>query len=450
MAALAAASCGPLENLRDRLRDASPHERYAESLREAGLAETALGRSWLEAAARAPREATLVDPPYRETGYFSAEDPSAIGFRVGLREGQKLVVELEVEGSARLFVDLLEERPGEDDGQARGNVPALRWLASLDTLSRRLQHEASGDGSVLLRLQPELLASVRYTLTLTRAPSLAFPVSGVGDTAIRSGFGASREGGRRLHEGVDIFAPRGTPVVASAAGRARVGTNRLGGNVVWLRDGGRSRTLYYAHLDTQLVGQGARVVRGDTLGLVGNSGNARTTPPHLHFGVYGRGRGPVDPEPFIRRPSSEPPSVEVDLSALGSWARAERRSNLRSGPGTRFRETRVLDPGTLFRPRAAVGEWYRAELPDGRGGYIHGALLAPTARPVARERWAEDRPMREGPSVAALAMDTVRGGRAVPVYGHFGAFRYVEGPDGRRGWVAEGSPTRRPVAGGLP
>ena len=90
--------------------------------------------------------------------------------------------------------------------------------------------------------------------------------------------------------------------MAAAPGTVtRVNETNLGGKVVWLRDT-LGNSLYYAHLDSQAVSSGMQVNIGDTLGFVGNTGNARTTPPHLHFGVYRRGEGPVDPWWFLHRP----------------------------------------------------------------------------------------------------------------------------------------------------
>jgi murein DD-endopeptidase MepM/ murein hydrolase activator NlpD len=114
---------------------------------------------------------------------------------------------------------------------------------------------------------------------------------------MRSGFGVERDAGRRLHEGIDIFAPKGTDVVAVAGGIARTGTNRLGGNVVWVYAPGEGRTFYYAHLDRSAIGAVALVEAGDVLGYVGNTGNAARTPPHLHFGIYDDGA--IDPWPFV-------------------------------------------------------------------------------------------------------------------------------------------------------
>ena len=83
------------------------------------------------------------------------------------------------------------------------------------------------------------------------------------------------------------------------------GTNRLGGNVVWIFDPSRGQSHYYAHLEKQAVSTGERVKAGDVVGYVGNTGNARTTPPHLHFGIYSRGEGPVDPLPFVAGEATE-------------------------------------------------------------------------------------------------------------------------------------------------
>ena len=91
-------------------------------------------------------------------------------------------------------------------------------------------------------------------------------------------------------------------IVALAASRGivtSVGTNRLGGNVVWVWDPERRQSQYYAHLSRQAVSLGTRVEAGEIIGYVGNTGNARSTSPHLHFGIYSFGEGPIDPFPYI-------------------------------------------------------------------------------------------------------------------------------------------------------
>src|SRR5690606_27514041 len=120
-----------------------------------------------------------------------------------------------------------------------------------------------------------------------------------------------------------------TPVIAIAPGITRVNENNLGGKVVWLRPEGKDFTLYYAHLDEQIATDGQFVRQGDTLGLMGNTGNARTTPPHLHFGIY-TGNGAVDPLPFINPAIRKMPEVQADLKQLNTTMRASGSTSLLS------------------------------------------------------------------------------------------------------------------------
>lgn len=140
-------------------------------------------------------------------------------------------------------------------------------------------------------------------LALSRRPpdaALLMPVAGVRVADVADTWGAPRGDGRR-HEGQDIFAPRGTPVLSAVAGIVTaVESTERGGTVVWVTGAGRRR-YYYAHLDAVAEGLsvGDRVEVGTPLGSVGSSGNAAGTPPHLHFGLYASG-GAVDPLPLLR------------------------------------------------------------------------------------------------------------------------------------------------------
>jgi peptidoglycan LD-endopeptidase LytH len=133
---------------------------------------------------------------------------------------------------------------------------------------------------------------------------MAVPVEGVRLMDLRSTWNAPRSGGRK-HRGADIFAPRGTPVLSATDGVVwKVGEDSLGGRVVTVLGEGRN-LYYYAHLDTwaESLSRGDRVRRGQQLGTVGNTGNARRTPPHLHFGIYRVGLFAVraiDPVPYLR------------------------------------------------------------------------------------------------------------------------------------------------------
>jgi murein DD-endopeptidase MepM/ murein hydrolase activator NlpD len=163
------------------------------------------------------------------------------------------------------------------------------------------------------------------------------PVAGVTPRSLRSSWGDPRPG-HRTHEGIDIFARRGTPVVAATEGQVvRVGRNSLGGKVVWVAGAG-ARLYYYAHLDRYADGLavGTRVKAGEVLGYVGNTGNARTTPPHLHFGVYPAERAfrAVDPAPILRHGRTLPlTSTRRDAEAPPS-GRARHRAPAAKDPSS--------------------------------------------------------------------------------------------------------------------
>ena len=133
---------------------------------------------------------------------------------------------------------------------------------------------------------------------------LMLPVVGVSPADLRDTFVSPRSGGR-THHAIDISAPTGTPLVAVSDGTVtRVSWNALGGRTLYLRSADGRYDFYYAHLDAYAprLAAGQRVRRGDVLGTVGSTGNARG--PHLHFQVLevrGGGRGtPVNPYPMLQ------------------------------------------------------------------------------------------------------------------------------------------------------
>jgi murein DD-endopeptidase MepM/ murein hydrolase activator NlpD len=135
----------------------------------------------------------------------------------------------------------------------------------------------------------------------TREPDskLSMPLAAVQRRQIANTWYAAR-GTDRVHEGQDIFAPRGTPIYSATSGYVyKVGENNLGGQTVSvIGDGGR--VYYYAHLDSYAPGiaVGDQVTRQTLLGYVGTTGNAQGTPPHLHFGVYAS-NGAINPLPLL-------------------------------------------------------------------------------------------------------------------------------------------------------
>jgi murein DD-endopeptidase MepM/ murein hydrolase activator NlpD len=118
-----------------------------------------------------------------------------------------------------------------------------------------------------------------------------------------SGWGAPRDGGARRHQGIDLLAPAGTPLVAVEDGTVGGRIGHDGGNAgirLWLN--GRSGTHYfYAHNRRNTVAAGQRVRRGQLVAYLGATGNAAGGPPHLHFEVHPRGGPAVDPDAAVRR-----------------------------------------------------------------------------------------------------------------------------------------------------
>lgn len=144
-----------------------------------------------------------------------------------------------------------------------------------------------------------LYARILKLYTQTPDSKLAMPLEDVRKKSISDTWQAARGEGRK-HEGQDIFAERGTPILSATSGYVyNVGENNLGGQTVSVIGKG-GRVYYYAHLDSYARGIkiGDRVTTRSVLGYVGTTGNAQGTPPHLHFGVY-TSSGAINPLPML-------------------------------------------------------------------------------------------------------------------------------------------------------
>jgi Peptidase family M23 len=159
-------------------------------------------------------------------------------------------------------------------------------------------------------------------------PGYVFPVAGGANYG--NDFGAPRSD-TGFHQGSDLFAPEGTPVVAVQSGTLRnVGWNRLGGWRLWIEDV-NGNWFYYAHLSAYapIAKEGAHVNAGDVVGFVGHTGDAVGTPSHLHFEIHPGGQWAVPPydylqawqghrNPFAAIPTVPPPPPPVAASQLDS------------------------------------------------------------------------------------------------------------------------------------
>ena len=155
---------------------------------------------------------------------------------------------------------------------------------------------------------PPPIAARDPAVEALRERGLLVPVKGISASQIPDTYTAPRDGAR-VHYAQDILAKRGTPVLAADDGTIlHIGTNPLGGNVIWTTDPSRRFAFYYAHLDHYAKGlrDGQEISRGDVIGYVGTTGNAPKDTPHLHFQIvrivagkrYSDGP-PLNPLPFF-------------------------------------------------------------------------------------------------------------------------------------------------------
>lgn len=358
-------SCQKIE---DALKPENARQEYVKAIEDSPIANTEIARQWLKAGNSVLNNPVETDLPFQTKFIYYADEANAWAWQFSLDEGRTLRAHLAAaDTSNQIFIDLFSMENGE---------PELLH----STRDSMLSHTMEKSQPVILRVQAELLVNGSGVLTLTDNPSMEFPVQGAIRPDIGSFWGDPRDGGRRRHEGVDIFAERGTPVLATADGRIRrTGDGGIGGKTVWLRAKGKS--MYYAHLDSINTHRGEEVNTGDTLGFVGNTGNARTTPPHLHFGIYDRGA--INPLPFIDFVNDRVEPIAADVAAFQKWARVSAaKANVRPLPSTDRAPLLSLTRNNPVQITGSTGEWYQVKLPNEIEGFVHQSLLEPADTPL--------------------------------------------------------------------
>lgn len=405
----------------------SPHEKYSTGLKNAKLDSSAMGRAWLNAAAKSLSQPLMISLPYKETGYFDATKIIAAGYRFKLRRGELLTATLTKKPGTGfgLFMDLwLVNEAGKTDFEEAATIDATQ-----------LQVEIKKEAEYILRLQPELLAGGEYTLVIQTGPSLAFPVQESSRPRIGSFWGDPRSGGSRRHEGIDIFAPKRSPVVAALPGTVSVSTNDLGGKVIFLRNRNKNYSLYYAHLDSQTAVHGEYVETGEVIGLMGNTGNAEHSPPHLHFGIYTMG-GAIDPLPFVDRNRPQPSGITVQINKLNEEVKSNANTKIYSSIPDKSTIGVTTAANTLMQVIAASASYYKVILPDGMHGFIAGSSITDLNKPLQVINISLESPLWDKPDSTAASKTFLKKGEKANVLAKFNGYSYVS-VNNLKGWIRQ-------------
>jgi murein DD-endopeptidase MepM/ murein hydrolase activator NlpD len=318
-------------------------------------------------------------------GWVTVLDVQLDADHAALPVGTRILVGYaESSGERRVVVKAREtdqKTPAASQGEAPGALPSPTSVqtpvaphATRPRITRGLGYPADVPRPGTLGPSPLVLAAPPVIKRLTAA-GYVFPVYGTagwGDS-----FGAPRAD-VSWHHGVDIFAPLGAPVLAVADGTLfSVGRNRLGGNRLWLRDRSGNE-FYFAHLSaySPLAVNDARVRAGDVIGFVGNTGDADSTPYHLHFEIHPASMlflgydGVVNPTPYLRAWQRV---KDVDFPSAAVWVPNLVATGKAPLPGAILLQAsdistaNGLDPGSLadaLTPAPAGGEGAVA-LPSG-------------------------------------------------------------------------------------
>ncbi|GAB3340075.1 hypothetical protein GCM10027299_53200 [Larkinella ripae] len=177
---------------------------------------------------------------------------------------------------------------------------------------------------------------------------------------------------------------------------------------------------------------------GDTVGFVGNTGNARTTGPHLHFGIYSFNAGAVDPLPFVRRGTGPARQALVASETLGDSVRiSATRAVVRQSPNGDAPILRALPRSSAFAITGGTTTWLRVELPDGVTGYVSSSVVEPVRRLLRKAPLPVGTDLLETARVGATVMQTLPAGTVVDILGVFGSYQLVRDRAGQTGWLAQ-------------
>ncbi|WP_300435172.1 M23 family metallopeptidase [Christiangramia sp.] len=360
-------SCSQLEKAEELISGLSEKEQY---IKDNGFSDE-IFELWKSRVTQALNDSLEIELPYREIGELKPRNFAIYSYSTYLIPGERIEAQIITDSSNTLIFSELYKKTSSEN-------PSFERIKTGAPKNRSLAFEIREKGLYKLVIQPEIEANTPFQIIIKKSPTYLFPVLNGENSDIGSYWGDIRDGGRRNHEGIDIFAERGTPVVAPTSGRVGfTGEKGLGGKQVWLRDSKRNQSLYYAHLDSIVPGIN-RVNPGDTLGFVGNSGNARTTPPHLHFGIYKRNEGAIDPLGFVYL-TEEPDLTELPEQQISSRLKVNSSTaNFRNKPASNNSSIiKKGKQGEMLSVQGKTADWFHVRDSLDRSMYVHESLVQP-------------------------------------------------------------------------
>jgi len=289
-------------------RDELPVEAEGGAVVGAGAVLARASRANGKGAARAVAEARRIDlldglvtaDLARRTATAAAGRVVYAGRVRGLRVGDRDVGDVETEKTYRFDGGTVVVNRGTTALLLRQGQTTIRVATAEATASDLVAPTPTATPEPRERKARKAKAKVRRAPKVpTRLTSqrYAFPV--YGRATVADDFGAERQIG--AHQGNDVFAPFGAPVLAVADGVVeRVGTLAISGNRLWLRTKAGDE-FFYAHLSafSPDAVNGRKVKAGTVLGFTGNTGDAEPTPPHVHFEIHPGGRDAIDPHAIL-------------------------------------------------------------------------------------------------------------------------------------------------------
>ncbi|AVR44539.1 peptidase M23 [Christiangramia fulva] len=360
-------ACSKIEKTGDLLKGLSAREKYQ---KENDISDE-LFELWNSQIDSALNDKIKISLPYREIGGLMPRDFSVYSYEGYFLPGEIIKAKMQTDSSeTKIFIQLYKADENDPDN--------FQKIAQPDDDSPGLNHEINEKGLYKIIFQPEIEAHTPFKLEIEKSPAYIFPVVNGRNEDIGSYFGDMREGGKRDHKGLDIFAKKGTAVVAAVNGRIiRTGEEGLGGKQVWLRDPKRHQSLYYAHLDS-IIPDLSRVKTGDTLGFVGNTGNAVNTPSHLHFRIYKRSRGAIDPIGFVYQTEHHNLGAQEQGIIPPRVIVTGKTANFRNKPSNdNSRLLKTAKQGEKLKVLGKAEDWFHVRDSLNQSMFIHESLVIP-------------------------------------------------------------------------